>query len=122
MSNVALLEQLLREQLSFVQKIAVLGTKPNNVLLFRYTGKLRIDLKDDIDTGCDMAVRSLLHIRIIKTRRSRSTHSISVFKELTVANLVILPGFVQKIAVLGTKPNNVLLFLYALLNINSICW
>jgi hypothetical protein len=52
-----------------------------------YTGKLRIDLKEDIDTGCDMAVRSLLHIRIIKTQRSRSTHSISVFKELTVAIL-----------------------------------
>jgi hypothetical protein len=44
-------------------------------------------LKEDIDNGWDMAVRSLLHIRIIKTQRSRSTHSISVFKELTVAIL-----------------------------------
>jgi hypothetical protein len=58
----------------------------------RYTGRLRIDLKEDIDNGWDMAVRSLLHIRIIKTQRSRSTHSISVFKELTVANPVIPPG------------------------------
>ena len=36
-----------------------------------------------------MAVRSLLQIRIIKTQISRSTQSISVFKELTVAKPVI---------------------------------